>query len=201
MGASLALAPRYSHSLPAQTCPLAQLAPHTPQFRAFVVRSTQAPPQLVNPDPQTQALLLHTSFAPHVAPQSPQFVLSFVRLAQPVGHSASPSLHPAEQVPRLQTSPGAQTLPHVPQLTTLVCKSSQTEPPRAPPPPNMHTVSPGGQLHVPATHVPPIGQAFPHPPQSTGLVSRSTHVVTPMGPPTHAVSPAAQPAAQTPLAH
>lgn len=142
-------------------------------------------------------------------PQSPQLVLSLVRSTQALPHFASPSLQPAEHVPSLQTSPFAQAFPHVPQLRTLVWRSSQTctvPPPPPPPPPNVsvQTVSPVGHVHAPSLHVPPFGHALPHDPQLLMLVSKSTHALPPPpNPPPvlHDVRPVAQPAVQTPLTH
>jgi hypothetical protein len=134
--------------------------------------------------------------------------LSLVRSTHELPHFASPSLHPAEHVPPLQTSPFAHTFPHEPQLRTLVWRSSQTwtDPP-PPPPPNVcvQTVSPVGHVHVPSLHVPPFGHALPHDPQLLMLVSKSTHALppppNPPPPVVHDVRPLAQPAVHTPLTH
>jgi hypothetical protein len=43
-------------------------------------------------------------------------------------HAVRPAVHPAEQVPRLQSKPDAQALPHSPQFCALVWVFTQAEP-------------------------------------------------------------------------
>jgi hypothetical protein len=53
---------------------------------------------------------------------------SFATVAQIAPHFVVPPPQVKEQVPLLQTSPGAQACPHMPQLSMLLETSTQTVP-------------------------------------------------------------------------
>lgn len=142
--------------------------------------------------------MTHTSLAPQLAPHSPQLALSLERSTQELLQSASPSLHPPEQLPRLHTCPDAHALPHEPQFRALACRSTHAGLPRSPP---GHTVCPTGQLHIPAVHVAPVAHALPHEPQLKKLLWRSTQVEPPPNAPGHAVCPVGQPGIHWPFTH
>jgi hypothetical protein len=65
--------------LPEQIWPPVQALPQLPQLPGLLVRSTQAPPQLVSPCGQ-QAPCEQTAPVPQLAPQAPQWSLSLWRL-------------------------------------------------------------------------------------------------------------------------
>jgi hypothetical protein len=181
-----------------QTTLLGQALLHAPQLFAFVSRSTHVPLHAVYPVAHTHKLFTHASFPPQRVLHRPQFVLSFVRSTHPPPQGASPSEHPAEHVPRLQTCPVAHPLLHEPQLNVLVCKLSQ-KPFELLPVPGQ-TVSPSGHTHAPFVQDPPFGQRVPQEPQSLLFVSKSTQLRAPRRP-EHAVSPGAHPGAHCPLMH
>ena len=86
------------------------------------------------------------------------------------------------QLPALQTGvEPEQVVPQVPQF--LVSEFVLTQlpipkpPPKKPPRPWVHCVSPEGQVHVPPTHARPPGQAVPHEPQLRLSVCKLEHVV------------------------
>jgi hypothetical protein len=69
-------------------------------------------------------------------------------------------------IPVVQVPPVPQALPHMPQLLTFVCTSTQLVP---------HGVCAALlQTHAPAWQVAVDGQAWPHDPQLSWLVAKST---------------------------
>ena len=77
--------------------------PHAPQFVPLDVRSTQTPPQLVDPAGQTQKPAEQIIPPPHVVPQPPQLRASLRMSTQLAPHSVRPAVQLAAHAPELQT--------------------------------------------------------------------------------------------------
>ncbi len=95
----------------------------------------------------------------------------------PIGHTHAPAT---------QAVPPVHGLPHAPQFTASVWRSTQA-------PPHATRGAVQAAAHAPALHTWPMGHASPHAPQLDALVARSTHT------PPQRLWPAAQ--AHTPDVH
>jgi hypothetical protein len=90
--------------------------PQLPQFCALAFKSTQTPAQAVIPVGQAHWPFWQTRFPPQVCWQKPQLLLSVCRSTQELLQRASPEPQLTSQAPSLQTSPGLQRLPQLPQF-------------------------------------------------------------------------------------
>jgi hypothetical protein len=123
-----------------------QALPHAPQLVDVVFRSRHKVPHLVREPAQAlpQTPRAHTSPAPQVLPQVPQFWASFITSVQAPPQLMLPA--PQAHVPFWQTSRVAQTLPHAPQLATSRLKLRQVVVP-----PEVQAVVPAAQAPLPPT--------------------------------------------------
>lgn len=162
-----------------QMVPAGQTAPQLPQFNGSVEVSTQDDPHLVVP-----------SFA-HAAAQKPPThngVINgqpgFAHPPQCIGSRAGsmqawPGLHELwpvghMHVPPSQYCPGAQEVPHAPQLSRSLVRDTHAP---------EHNESKGLHVHTPRLHVEAVGQDVPQPPQFVELVIGSMQI------PPHSSSP------------
>lgn len=99
--------------------------PQAPQCWVSVMRSTQAPPQLVMPAGQpTHTPLEHTGVVPeHTVPHAPQLPVSLDRVTHTPPHSVWPAVHP--HTPFTQLAPAGQAVPQAPQLWGSVERVTQ----------------------------------------------------------------------------
>src|SRR4051812_14665867 len=105
--------------------------------------STQAPPHMACPAPQTHVPPLQLAPDGQTFPQAPQLVV-VVMSTQAPPHMACPA--PQTHVPPLQLAPDGQTFPQAPQLAASEAVSTQVAP---------QAVSPDGHWQVPAVHESP----------------------------------------------
>jgi hypothetical protein len=130
--------------------PAPQTLAHAPQFEAFDIVSTQAPPQVEKPAGHPHALFVHAWPPTHVFPQKPQLNGSVVMFAQLRPHCSRPVAQVAEHVPCEHKSPPVQTVPHAPQLFGSLIVLAQAMP---------HAESGAVHEHWPAVQLCPIPQA------------------------------------------
>jgi hypothetical protein len=83
----------YLQELPWQVDGDTHVVPQVPQLFAFVVVSTQFPPQFVYGAAQAHVPPEQVKFPPQLSWQKPQLVLSVFRLTQLPLHSVSPGEH------------------------------------------------------------------------------------------------------------
>jgi hypothetical protein len=128
----------------------------------------------------------------HAVPQAPQFLALVERLTQveiviPRGliavHRVRFDAQPATHIPPVHVVPGAQRMPHAPQLALSLCVSAQVAP---------HCESPAAHVHAPLTQLAPVGHCVAQAPQLSGSVVVSTHALP------HATSGDVQLTPQTP---
>jgi hypothetical protein len=188
-------------SPPAQTSPVAQVRPQSPQFWSSVAVSVQVPPHSVCEVGQRQALSRQTRPPVHAIPQPPQFCASAAVFTQVVGETVGQGVNADghRHVPDTHTSfVSGQGFPHpdaasAPQFCASVSVSVQNEP----------QSSSFGAKHpqVPPEHDSPgRAHAFPHPlAASAPQLSTSLSVSVQNAPQssslgaTHAQAPPAQP--------
>jgi hypothetical protein len=110
-------------------------------------------------------------------PQAPQFLALVERLTQveiiiPLGpipvQRVRFDAQPATHVPPVHVVPGAQRMPHAPQLTLSLCVSAQVAP---------HCESPAAHVQPPFTQLAPVGHWVAQAPQLSGSVVVSTHAL------------------------
>jgi hypothetical protein len=156
-------------------------APHIPQLALLDVRSTHEPKppnppaHCVSPLGQPHVPLVHGAPVGQAVPQPPQF-LAFVErsvhveIIIPLGpmpvHSVKLAAQPATHAPPEHVVPGAQRLPHDPQLSLSLCVSAQAEP---------HCERPAPQVHAPLAQLAPTGHCVAQAPQLSGSLVVSTH--------------------------
>lgn len=117
-----------------QAVPLPQATPQAPQC-GFSPNVTHSAPHFVFPSPQTsvQALLMHSSPAPHLVPQAPQWsrllvesTQALVPASEPSAQAESPGPHVVVQAPSVQTWSLPQTVPQAPQcFGSLLVKTQE----------------------------------------------------------------------------
>jgi hypothetical protein len=186
----------------------AHTTPQCPQFVGSVESwasqpSAATPLQSAYPGLQMKphCRLTHAELAfggvEHVLPHPPQLLGSSVGSAQygaPASstHSTSGDPQVRPQLPIEHTSPGAQVLPHAPQLVVSVPRFVQYAPAS-----EGHRVVSGPQSveHEPLSQRRPVPHALPQPPQLTGSLFTSTHERP------HRVDPPEQVKAQVPFEH
>ncbi len=140
----------------------------------------QLVPQVTAPVGQVHAEDTQLASEGHAVAQEPQWSGSLLVSTQDEPHSVPLHAHfELTQVP-----PVPQDVPHAPQLSTSLVRSTHLVP---------QGESPEGHAHLLAMQLAPEGQALPHAPQLAASVVRSTQ------PPGHEVLPVPQ--AQTPSAH
>jgi hypothetical protein len=155
-----------------------QAMPHPLQLAGFLVVSTQAPVQLIDPAGHElkQWPPLHTSFVPQGWLQPPQCAGFMSVLTHALPHWTNPVLqvppHTLAAQVAMPLAGALQTLPQVLQLAVSMRVSMQAEPHRAKP--ASHSMP-----HFPAVQVPlpfiGVGQAIPQSLQFSALVVMSTH--------------------------
>lgn len=149
-----------------------QTVPQRPQLDRSLLRSTQAPLQLVCRDGQacTQLPALHATLPPvgaaQALPQRPQFDALVLRFTHAPPQLVRPAVQVTTQVPAAQTCPLAQTLPQRPQWARSLLRSTQVE---------EHAVCPDGHAHTPFTHAAPPVHRSPQRPQCRLFELRSVH--------------------------
>lgn len=130
---------------------------HEPQLFRFVLRSKHIP--LQSDFPPKQRHFPDTQVLPpvHLAPQTPQLLLSVVVLTQPPEQIDGVDLGQLVlQRPPLHFLPSAHLIPQPPQFSPSVAKALQTP---------LQRDLPGGQRHLELEQVCPPLHCFPHFPQ------------------------------------
>jgi len=118
--------------------------PQAPQWAAFVIVSTQAPPHTVWPGvAQAQVPALHVLPPGQELLHVPQCVGDVVTSTQLVPHVVTSEAHVIEQTPCEQTSPIPHAVPHPPQCCPSDWMSTHAAP---------HAVSAPVQAQADATH-------------------------------------------------
>ena len=172
-----------------QTCSAGHTLPGAPQLLLSVESETQAPPSMVKPagHADRHAALRHACPASQPLVQEPHCAKELWPTHRSL-HSCRSAPQESWQAPPTQLWVGPQTVPHAPQLATLLARMTQAP---------LQLVCPGGQVavHAPLTQVCPAPQALKHVPQLVDVFWRSTQVRT------HWVSPLGQLATQAPFAH
>jgi hypothetical protein len=113
--------------------PIMQRLPQPPQLRGSLVGSMHAPPHIVVPVLQVQALDAQVAPVGHAVPHAPQSSGSFVRLTHELEQLVRPDAHVVVQTPAEQTWPVVQAFPQAPQLFTSPEVFVQTPLQRVPP--------------------------------------------------------------------
>jgi hypothetical protein len=152
--------------LPAlQLVPLGQTMPQPPQFARSVVVLMHAPLHGEVPVGHVQVPPMQLAPEGHGLPHPPQLRLLVIVSTHDEPHCVSDA-QPAVQLPALQTRPGSQMCPQVPQLEGSDDFSTHTP---------LQSLVPLGQMQLFAAQDAPVGHRRPHMPQFVVLVVKSTH--------------------------
>jgi hypothetical protein len=186
------------HLLFEQLLPPLHLIAQVPQFSLSEVRSTQDPPQAVNPVAQvrTHRPCMHSSVGGQTVPHEPQLRRLPFRLTHRLLHALRPV--PQSHLPSIHSMAPGQLVPHIPQLRVSDLRSTQL-PEQA----NSGAVQPVAQLPWEQTWR--ASQLWSQAPQCGALLRRSKQVapqaVSPGGQthwPSAQILPPAQEALQAP---